>query len=246
MMCISVLYKMCQYLYADHPLASGPVDQTGAAQVVVVTLVDGEGERFFVLSHDCAAATPSYQLCSWSGGEQLEIVADADVAAPDSFSDAVLRGVPFPVDGSLFGWRRGDEITALIAFYAEYASGAPEPCWSVMPLANTPERQWPSFPSFGGWFWKLLDSGSVVYLGDLIATTPGTVFWSDTEPIIGSGCCLVMRDIESDDGYTLRRGRYVHHSVLSSAGQVPPLDVLLTETRTTDLAPRFLVIAPIT
>jgi hypothetical protein len=84
-----------------------------------------------------------------------------------------------------------------------------------------------------------LESGSVVNLGDLIATTPGTVFWSVTEPIIGSGCCLVTRDIESDVGCTLRRGRYVHHSVLSSGEQVPPLDVLLTETRTTDLAPRF-------
>lgn len=238
-MCISVLYKTCQYLYANHPLASGPVNATGILHVMVLMLADGESERFFALSHDRAATTPNYQLCSWSGEDQLEIVACADVAVPDIFSDALLHGIPFPTDGSLFGWRRGDEITALIAFYAEYASGAPEPCWSVMPLADTPERQRPSFPSFGGWFWKLLESGSIVYLGDLIATTPGTVFWSDTEPIIGSGCCLVTRDIKSDDGYTLSRGRYVHHSVLSSGERVPPLDVLLTETRTTDLAPRF-------
>jgi hypothetical protein len=44
---------------------------------------------------------------------------------------------------------------------------------------------------------------------------------------------------ESDDGYTLRHGRYVHRSVLSSDEQVPPLDVLLIETHTTDLASRF-------
>jgi hypothetical protein len=147
MMCISVLYKTCQDLYTNHPLASEPV--------------------------------------------------------------------------------------------AEYAPGTPEPCWSIMPRAGTSERQWPSFRSFDWWLWKLLESGGIVYLGDLIAARPGAVFWSDSEPVVGSGCCLVMRDIESDDGYTLRRGRYVHHSVLSSGEQVPPLDVLLTETHTTDLAERF-------
>lgn len=239
MMCISVLYKTCHDLYTNYLLASEPVDPTANVYVMVLMLADGETERFFALSHNCAAAMPSYQLRSWSGEDQLEIVADADVAAPDIFSDVVLRGVPFPADGSLFGWRQGDEITAMIAFYAEYAPGAPEPCWSIMPLAGTSERQWPSFRSFDWWFWELLESGGVVYLGDLIAATPGAVFWSDTEPIIGSGCCLVTRDIESDDGYTLRRGRYVHHSVLSSGEQVPPLHVLLTETRTTDLASRF-------
>lgn len=239
MMCISVLYKSCRDLYTNYPLAIGPVDQTGIAYVMVLMLADGGIERFFALSQDRSAATPRYQLCLWSGEDQLEIVSDADVAAPDIFSDAALRGVPFPADGSLFGWRRDDEITAMIAFYAEYAPGAPEPCWSVMPLLDTPEPRWPSFTSFGGWFWTLLDSGSVVYLGDLIATTPSTVFWSDTESIIGSGCCLVTRDIESDDGYTLRRGRYVHRSVLSSGVQVPSLDMLLTKTHMTDLAPRF-------
>jgi hypothetical protein len=239
MMCISVLYKSCQDLYTNHPLAIGPGDSTGIVYVMVLMLTDGGSQRSFALLQDRAAATPRYQICSWSGEDRLEIVSDADVAAPDIFSDAVRRGVPFPADGSLFGWRCDDGITAVIAFYAEYAPGAPEPCWSVMPLLDTQEPQWPSFSSFGEWFWKRVESGGVVYLGDLIAATPGTVFWSDAESIIGSGCCLVTRDIESDDGYTLRRGRYVHHSVLSSGVQVPPLDVLLTETRTTDLAPRF-------
>jgi hypothetical protein len=206
---------------------------------MVLVLADGENELFFSLSQDRAAATPRYRLCSWSGEAQQEIVADADIAAPDIFSDAVMGGVPFPIDGSLFGWRRGDEITAMIAFYAEYAPGAPEPCWSIMPLADTQERQWPSFSAFGEWFWKRLESGGIIDLGDLIAATPGTVFWSDTEPILGSGSCLVTRDIESDNGYTLRRGRYVHHSVLTSGVHVPPLDVILTSTHTTDLAPRF-------
>ena len=238
-MCNSVLYKTCQHLYATHPLASRSVNSTGIVSVMVLMLADGESECFFVLTRNCAAATPSYRLRSWSGEDRLEIVADADVAAPDIFSEAVQRGVPFPAEGSLFGWRHGDEITAMIAFYAEYAPGAAEPCWSIMPLAGTPERQWPSYRSFGAWFWERLDSGGVVYLGDLIAETPGTVFWADTEPTFGSGCCLVTRDIESKDGCTLRRGVHVHHSVLSSGEQVPPLDVLLTKTRTTDLAPRF-------
>jgi hypothetical protein len=239
MICVSVLYKTCQDLYMNHPLASEPVDSTGIVHVMVLVLSDGENERFFALSQDRAVATPRYQLCSWSLEDQLEIVADADVAVPDIFSDAVLRGVPFPADGSLFGWRQGDEITAMIAFYAEYAPGAPAPCWSIMPLADTPERQWPSFSAFGEWFWKCHESGGVVDLGGLIAATPGAVFWSDTEPIFGSGSCVVTRDVESDNGYTLRRGRYVHHSVLSSGVQVPPLDVLLSKTHTTDLAPRF-------
>jgi hypothetical protein len=237
-MCVSVLYKTCQYLYTKHPLAVGPVDPAGVVYLMVLMLADGESERFFALSQERSTGTPSYQLCSWSGEDQLAIMADADVPAPDMLSDAVQSGIPFPTDGSLFGWRCGGEITTMIAFYAEYASGAPEPCWSVMPRADTSEQQRPSFPSFGRWFWTLLGSGSVIYLGDLISTFPGTVFWSDTEQIIGSGSCLVTRDIERD-GLTLRRGRYVHHSVLRSGEDIPSLEVLLAETHTTDLAPRF-------
>jgi hypothetical protein len=239
MMCVSVLYKTCQNLYTSRPLATGPVDATGTVNVMVMLLPNGESERFFVLLRSETAADPSYQLRSWDGKDQLAIVPDADIAAPEIFSDAVLHGVPFPTDGTLFGWRHNDEIIALIAFYAEYTPGAPDPCWSVMLRADSPEPQWPSLPLFGEWFWKLLDSGCITDLSHLIASAPGMVFWSDTEPIIGSGCCLVTHDITSDERYTLKRGRYVHHSVLRSGKQVPQIDVLLTETLTTDLAPRF-------
>jgi len=71
MMCISVLYKTCQDLYTNHPLASEPVDPAGIVHVMVLVLPDGGNERFFALSQNRAAATPRYQLCSWSGEDPM-------------------------------------------------------------------------------------------------------------------------------------------------------------------------------
>jgi hypothetical protein len=111
-----------------------------------------------------------------------------------------------------------------------------------MPLAGVPEAQWPPFtgePLIGDSFWELLDAGKIVAVGDLVARTPDTVFWVDTDAILGSGCCVVARDVESPEGYTLRSGCYIYYKVLRAGSPVPPLQVLLSETGKTDLAARF-------
>jgi hypothetical protein len=102
--------------------------------------------------------------------------------------------------------------------------------------------QWPPFTNehlFEGWSWEYYWAGSVVSLDGLIAGAPGSVFWVDTEAILGWDCCAVARDIGSREGYTLRRGCYVYYEALQAAKPVPPLDELLSGSGTTDLAPRF-------
>lgn len=65
--------------------------------------------------------------------------ASRGAAVPDVVVDAVTHGVPFPQDGSLFGWTHGDGVTALVAVYASYTPASPEPSWAAMPLAGIPE-----------------------------------------------------------------------------------------------------------
>ena len=149
---------------------------------------------------------------------------------------------PDSTDGSLFGWRCGDTITALIAFYAEYAAASLPPSWTLMPLAGAPEAQWPPFTGeqlFGNWAWEHYRVGNIVLLDDLIAGTADTVFWADTKTIFDSDCCAVARDITSPEGHTLQRGRYVYYQVLRAGRPMPSLDVLLANTSKVDLAPRF-------
>jgi len=171
----------------------------------------------------------------------VRIGADNDYGVPDSFSDVITSGVPIPPDGSLFGWHEAGVITALVAIYAEYTPGGQEPCWSLMPRAEIPAAEWPPFAGeslFGPWFWHYYHARDLVSLDGLIAATPGTVFWADTEATLGSGCCVVARDVEGD-GFKLPRGRYLHHAVLGSAAPVPSLDALLAGAATADLSPRF-------
>lgn len=91
----------------------------------------------------------------------------------------------------------------------------------------------------GHWFWEYHRAGSVVSLGDLIARTPGVVFWAYTEAIFESGCCIVMRDLEGPGGYTLRRGCYMYDQVLRTFEPVPLLDTLFNDYAKIDLASRF-------
>ena len=76
---------------------------------------------------------------------------------------------------------------ALVAFYATYSPMSPDPYWSVMPLADIPPSSWPPFagePFFGCWFWEYYRAGNVSSLDDLIAATPGTVFWINTKAVL--------------------------------------------------------------
>jgi hypothetical protein len=140
--------------------------------------------------------------------------------------NVVTCGVPMPRHGSLLGWARGTDITALVAFYATYSPMSPDPYWAVMPLADIPQSSWPPFagePFFGCWFWEYYQAGNISWLDDLIAGTPGTVFWINTKAVLGSDCCAVARDITSPGGHTLRRGRYVYYEALQAGKPVPPL-----------------------
>jgi hypothetical protein len=142
----------------------------------------------------------------------------------------------------LFGWSSGDTITALVLIYTEYTPESPEPSWSVMPLVDLPEAQWPPFtgdPLLGHWTWKGDPPGSIVAIDELVAKSPDTVFWVDTKAALGSDCCAVARDLTSPEGHTLRRGRYAYYQALQASKPVPPLNALLADPGRIDLAPRL-------
>ncbi len=236
------MYDACRELFASYPLATETANPAIPASSITLMLQDHDGLSFFVLTRDCRTGAPVYELSPWSGGAALRVDADTGPGVPDMFVDAVRSGVPMPADGSLFGSKRMGFITALLAIYSAHDPEYTEPCWSVLPYADIPEPQWPAIPQdrfFGYWFWEGYRAGDIVPLADLIAQTPDTVFWVDTTAIIGSGCCVVARDVMSHEGYTLRRGRYVHHAVLTAGKCVPSLDVLLADDRKTDLSTRF-------
>lgn len=242
MICTSSLYEACHRLFASYPMATETVDSAMRTASITLMLQDHDDLVFFVLTRDCHTGAPVYALSPWSGGAAVTVDADTGPGVPEIFVNALRRGVPIPADGSLFGSKRGGFITALLAIYSGHDPGYSEPCWSVLPDADIPEPQWPDIPQdrfFGYWFWERYHAGNVIPLADLIAQTSDTVFWIDTTAIIGSGCCVVARDVVSHEGYTLRRGRYVHHTVLKAAKHVPSLDILLADDSKTDLSSRF-------
>jgi hypothetical protein len=237
----SYLYEACHTLFSSYPLAATAASDNEAVRSMVLMLRDGDDARFFVLSQDSRDDRHCYSLRRWRSAR----IADIDVedgAVPNVVVDAVTQGVPLPDDRSLFGWRHGDTVTALVAVSTTYTPACPEPCWAVMPLADAPEAQWPPFTDeclFGFWFWEHLQTASIVSVSDLIARNPNTVFWVDTEAILGSDCCAVAHDIESTNGPTLQRGRYVYSDALRADKPVPPLSVLLTDSGKTDMASQF-------
>jgi hypothetical protein len=237
------LDEACQELFAGYPLAARTVNNSGTIHSMVLMLVDSDDVRFFVLSYDCSAGTPVYSLYPWPTGDIVDIEADRSTPIPDVvMKAAVTRGVPLPRHGSIFGWTESEAITALVVIYTEYAPVRPLPRWTVMPLAGIPEPDWPPFTSkrlFGHWFWEYYRVGSIVSLDNLIAETPDTVFWVNTQKNLGSDCCAVARDVEGPEGHTLRRGRYVYSEALRSGKPIPSLTELLANTGKTDLAARF-------
>jgi hypothetical protein len=236
------LYKACKELFTSYPLAVRAINGSGTIRSMVLLLRNGDNAEFFLLLHNCTEGKPFYSLCPWHGGSITDIDDDDSVAMTDGVANVLTHGVPIPQHGSLFGWRFEDFVTNLIAISAEDTPACLEPSWTVMPLAETPETQWPPFIEehfFGRWFWEHYWAGSIVSLADLISRIPNAVFWVDTEEIIGWDCCAVARDIRSPEGYTLRRGRYVYYQTLRSGEPVPSLEILLRNARKVDLAPRF-------
>jgi hypothetical protein len=236
-------YEACRALFARYPEAVGAVERNGTICSMVLMLPDGDDAGFFVLSHQRGESRSSYSLWSWPAGDVVDIDADeGSTTMSGQVVNAVTRGVPIPRDGSLLGWTRGGEVTALIVIYARYTPAHPEPGWAVMPRAGTPEALWPSFtggPLLGHWSWEQYQAGRIVSLERLIAAVPDTVIWVDTTAILGSNCCVVSHDITDPSGYTLRRGRYVDYEVLRAGKAVPTLKELLAGQDKIDLASRF-------
>jgi hypothetical protein len=238
----SSFYDRCRDLFAAHPLAVQPVNRSGTMRSMILMLQDRNHDGYFVLTHDFSRPGSVFWIWSWPAGAVVGIEADRAADIPAAAANVVTRGVPIPRDGSLFGWSPGGIITALVVVYTEYTPATPEPSWSVMPLAGTPEEQWPPFtddPLFGHWTWEGEPAGSIISIDGLVAANQGAVFWVDTKAILGSDCCAVTRDLTTPEGRTLRRGRYAYYQALQASKPVPSLNALLADPGRIDLAPRL-------
>jgi hypothetical protein len=236
------LSEACHELFARYPLAARPPDCGGTVRTMLLMLRDSDGAKFFVLSHERRQDKNTYSLRAQRTTNVVNIDASRSATVPKVVVDAVMHGVPIPRDGSLFGWRCGNAVTALIPIYTMFTPQSPEPFLAVMPRANIPETDWPPFTNdgnFGQWFWEHCWAGRIISVHSLIAGASSTVFWANTQAIFGSNCCLVAHDVSSADGYKLPQGAYVYYRVLQAGKTIPPLDVLLAVSGKTDLALRF-------
>jgi hypothetical protein len=232
-------YRRCQALFAEYPLAARLTETTGSEKSMVLMVADSDNAKFFILTQegeDC-----SFSLFPWrEPGMTLIRPGRGSLAAEDC--RVLTRGIPIPRHGSLFGWVSGMSITALISAYTRYTPQTPVPSWAVMPSIDGDRGEWPPFTSrklLGRWFWEYVRSGIIRDLQSIIALVPETVFWVDTTELIGSGCCVVARDVPATSGQILRKGRYVYYQAVISGAPVPSLDALLRDSSRTDLASRF-------
>jgi hypothetical protein len=235
----SDLHETCNQFFINYPLAVR-VDDGGEGGRSMV-LMAHEGLAFFVLWLDYEKGEPVYSIGPWPAGDIAEISADGNSPVSDALIDALTYGVPIPRDGSIFGWTHHDAVTALVVVYAGESSGS-VPSWTVMPLADAPEWQWPPFTDerfFGNWFWKYYWAGEVICLGDLVAGIPDTVFWVDAKATLGSDCCVVARNIRSSTGDTLQHGCYVYFRALRERKPLPSVEALLADADKVDLSPRY-------
>ena len=234
----TALYVKCQEFFTHYPLATRGANRTDSRRSMVLLLQEIGASRYFILLQEGEAGKHRYSLKCWHEKGAIEISTDDDSEIPELFVNALTNGVPVPRDGLLFGWRRLETIAALRAVYARYSPIRSEPYWSLMPLADIPESHWPPFSGqrfLGKWFWAYQRAGDIISLTDLIRQNMETVFWVDTDALLGSGCLVVAHDLTSPQGFTLKSGRYVHHTALRAGKPIPSLDVLLKGTKS-DLA----------
>jgi hypothetical protein len=246
MSCIDYVYGACRELFASYPRAIRAEDDCeGNLRSMILLLQDDSSVEFFVLSRDRWNGSSSYSIGRWPDEDAASIEACRSSADLDVIMKVVTQGVPIPRHGSLFGWRTEGIVTALIVVYAERESQYLTPSFAVMPLVGVPKPQWPPFTEeviFGRWFWEHYWTGDVISLSRLVAATSDAIFWVDTVATMGSGCCAVARNIESQDGYTLQRGLYVYHRALQQGESVPQLSRLLADLDKVDMAPWFEVL----
>lgn len=235
-------YDRCAELFAAYPLAVQRADWAGALHSMVLIVRDGANADFLTLARDDREGRLFYSLVPWRpDGPRVYIEADGS-AVSEAAATALSQGIPLPRHGSLFGWLAGNRVTALVAVYTKYSRDYPEPSWAVMPRAGVPAWTWPPFTDealFGAWFWEHYRAGALVPLAGLIAASPGTAFWVNSEAALGWDCCVVSRDIADNGGYTLPRGCYLYYEALRQGVAVPPPETLLARMGKTDLAPRL-------
>jgi hypothetical protein len=235
-------YEVCQELFSRYPLALRVSGEGSSVRSMVLMLAESDEPRFFVLSHDCDDGWNGYSISPWPTGDFTDIEPDGDANVCSAVVTALHHGIPLPRHGSMFGWVDQHTITALIVIYTDHDPARTLPRWTVMPLAGTPELQWPPFtgwPLFGSWFWDRYRARSIVPLDNLIAETPETIFWVNTQATLGSDCCAVAHDSTSAERDTLKQGCYIYSEVLRAGTQVPSLTELLAESDKVDLSTRF-------
>lgn len=234
------MYEVCQELFADYPLATEEVNHCGRTfKSMVLMLLEYDNPQFFVLSYDSGKVRSSYSLRQWGARDIVNIEVDGTAAVPDVIVKVVGHGFPIPHDASLFGWNDRGVVTVLTIFYTK---GRHMPRFTSMPFVDLSEPQWPPYVGeslCGRWFWDSHKAGKLVPLTDLIARTSNTVYWVNTDAILGSGCCAVARDVRDQEGPTLRRGLYVYYKALQAGGPLPELTALLAGNSKTDLAQRL-------
>ncbi len=223
-------YDICGELFAAYPLA---VDPAGAATLM---LADGDDLSFYIVSRHDGDGAPFYWLWPWRSGKLQWKIDTGTGPVPAEAADVLHRGVPLPLNGSLFGFLRGGAVTALAVVYVQYKPERPVPSWSLMPLAGTPEADWPPLALFGQWFWDRYATGDIVSLAGLVAATRETVFWSQDEAS-GWGSMGVAADV-AGPGYVLQQGVYAYTQALLD-GPAPTLGDVLGDPGKVDLAPRF-------
>jgi hypothetical protein len=242
MISTSSLSEACHELFARYPLAVLTDDCNGTICTMLLALPADHGAKYFVLSHDRREGKPAFSLRRRRTTDVVGVEPNGGTIVPEFAAKAITEGVPIPRDGSLFGWRRGEAVTALVPVYTTSTPASPDPFLAVMPHTDAPDEQWPPFAHqrlIGQWFWEDYRAGRIILLDGLIAGTSDIVFWADTTAILGSHCCIVIRDIESHEGYKLRRGAYVYYHTLRAGDPVPSFEALLANADKTDLAPRF-------
>jgi hypothetical protein len=223
------LYERCQQLFREYPLAvTGPPDH--------MRLMASDGS-YFILT-DPGSGVRHFRLQPWPSESAVSIEAGT-VGLPPGLAEVLKNGVPCPRAGELFGWVQHGVITGLIATCLSQETG---PGWSAMPVAGSPEDIWPLYvgrPLLGHWFWDEYQARTIVDLGRLVASTPGTTYSADTVPTTGFISVVVTSDV-CKGGITLPQGVYIYHAVLTGSGLcAEALESLAKKARQTDLAPRF-------
>jgi hypothetical protein len=234
----ATLQAACSELFACHPQAARPLNNSGTSRSIVLLQAESGNARFFILISQDDGEGPFFSIRRWCIGGAVDLD-DETAPVPGWAVNAVTHGVPLPRDGSLYGWADRGRITAMVAFSTQYTPEVPEPSWSLMPDADLGEENWPPFADerlVGPWLWEHFQAGHLVDLASLVASSENAVFWVDTAEAIGSGSIAVAHDLASPDGWTFPRGRYVYCQHRDGA---PSLDDLLADPGKTDLAPRF-------